>query len=363
MSFFPGGLGCLGDGGYTTAEGIRSSAVANVALAKQVASAIIAIDNANRLIDNYKDQRDISQRTLEIAKAQQAQLSTVYWPREEAFLNEFSVPEPIEEVEVMGSRYAGRLASAVAFAFAGQLREARCNGRRYCSSANTKRIQDLMMARGVALANARVLGRNIAFAEYQARTDVNLSRRMQAVAIGRGLIAQAMSLFAAAGKGLAGAGQVLGGQLSSALEAFGDARENRANQLYRQSSGFRDAEVMPGAWPGMYDGYAPSGARMPGTVNGDIGTSFGLISGYDMMTNPQAGSTMTGDSTGWSTATEMTDSRSSQHEAQNLARIGNNDLARSGTAIFPLIGSPGTVAIDMDMFPLKYVDDRSEGYV
>lgn len=355
------GNGCLGDAGYTSGESIRSSAVASVALSKQIASAVIAIDNANRLIENYRDQRDISNRTLAITRAQQNQLSTVFWPREEAFLNEFSVPEPIEEVEVMGARYAGRLASAVAFAFAAQLRDARCSARRYCSSANSKQIQDLMMARGVALANARVLGRNIAFTEYQARTDINLSRRMQAVALGRGLINQAMSLFQAAGRGLASAGQVLGAQLGSALEAFGNSREVRANELYRQESGFQDAaSVMPGAWPGMSQGYAPSGARMPGTVDvGNIGTSFGLPTGRDMISNPEASNTMIGDSFGLQLS--QTDFRDAQNESNNLGKIGNNNLARSGVALFPVIGAPGSVLIDMSRFPLQYVDHKTEG--
>lgn len=368
MSFFGGffGNGCLGDAGYSSGETIRSTAVANVALAKQIAAAAIAIDNANRLIDNYKDQRDISKRTLEISKAQQNQLSTVFWPREEAFLNEFSVPEVVEEVEVMGARYAGRLVSAVAFAFSAQLKEARCSAPRYCTSANTKRIQDLMMARGVAMANARVLGRNIAFAEYQARQDINLSRRMQAVALGRGLINQAMSLFQAAGQGFAAAGRVLGSQLSSSLEAFGYNREVRANELARQAGGFQDASaVMPGAWPGMYDGAAPSDARMPGTVQ-DVPSfqnrisNFGYNSGTQAMYDLSAPNLMKGDESGLSRG-EPEQLNYSQAEKMNDARIGNNDLARSGIFSFPVIGAPGTVLVDMSKFPLKYVDDKTEG--
>jgi hypothetical protein len=77
------------------------------------------------------------------------------------------------------------------------------------------------------MANARVLGRNIAFAEYQARNDVNLERRMQAAAIGRDLMQQAANLYASAGQGLAAAGSILSGQMGKALEAFSYARNFR----------------------------------------------------------------------------------------------------------------------------------------
>lgn len=351
-------LGCLGSSGYISGENIRSGAVAAAALARQIAAAAIAIDNANRLIDNYKDQRDIAQRSIDIAREQQDQLRTVFWPREAQFLAEFSTPEAIETVEAMGSRYAGRLVSSVAQAFAVQLKEARCSFSRYCTSANRKLIQDLMLARGTAIANARVLGRNIAFAEYQARTDVNLSRRMQAVAIGRGLVNQAMSLYAAAGQGFAAAGGVLGAQLNSALEAFGYARQQG-----------REARMQVEAWNTQEQGAAPT-ARMPGTVaepswNGQQlpGTinGFGAQSSGQSMFDLNASDVMRGDESGLSKTSPYTNFKELTAEKMNDSKIGNNDLARTGKFIFPVIGAPGSVIVDLSKFPLQYVDDKTAG--
>jgi hypothetical protein len=229
---------CYSDVSYVAGEGIRAAATGSVALAKQVASALIAIDNANRLVDNYRDQRDIAQRAQDIAEAQQQQLETVFWPREAAFLAEFSTPEPIESVEVMGARYAGRLIAPLAAAFAKELRALRCAARRHCTSANQKQLQDILLARGVAMANARVIGRNIGFAEFQARTDINLSRRMQAVSMGRGLINDAMTLLRAAGAGYAGAGQELSQQFNSSFTRFQYERQasiEQRNSLNRPS--------------------------------------------------------------------------------------------------------------------------------
>ena len=219
----------LTDGGYTVGEAARTSAADTASFIRQAAAGLIAIDNANRLVDNYKKQRDIQDRMLDISEEQQKHLEEVYWPREIQFLNEFSVGEPIEAVETMGKRYAGRLVSTVAGAFAPKLKDTKCSAARYCTSATTKALQDLLMARSAAMANARVLGRNIAFAEYQARNDVNVERRMQAVAIGRDLMQQAANLYASAGQGLAAAGSILSGQMGKALEAFKYAREFRAD--------------------------------------------------------------------------------------------------------------------------------------
>lgn len=342
---------CVGDSGYTSGETIRSSAVAAAALARQVAAAAIAIDNANRLIDNYKDQRDISQRSLDIAREQQNQLRTVFWPREAQFLAEFSTPEAVEAVEVMGARYAGRLVSTVAGTFAAQLKDARCSFRRYCTSANHKLIQDLLAARAVAMANARVLGRNIAYAEFQARNDMNLSRRMQAVALGRGLINQAMSLYQAAGRGLANAGETLAGQFNTAFEAFGyynqerRAARGRLDELQMADSNIKTPDV----------------ARMPGTVPPQTFTKFGLESSMERMRSLDASDVMKGDESGLSATSKPNVFKDLQSEKHNDSKIGNNDLAPSGRFTFPVIGAPGTVTIDMSVFPLKYVDDKTEG--
>jgi len=158
----------------------------------------------------------------------------------------------------MGKRYAGRLVSTVAGAFAPKLKEAKCSAPRYCTSATTKSLQDLLMARSVAMANARVLGRNIAFAEYQARHDVNVERRMQAVAIGRDLMQQAASLYASAGQGLAAAGSILSGQMSKALEAFQYARNFREDL---RADAYDSARNAQGVRAPQYNTTAPMDAK------------------------------------------------------------------------------------------------------
>jgi hypothetical protein len=259
MAAFLGG-GCLNDIGYVPGEVIRSGAVNAAALIRQAVAAVIALDNANRLIDNYKDQRDISRRTLAIAQQQQRQLREVFWPREQQFLAEFSNPEALETVEAMGRRYAGRLVATVAGAFAKQIKAVRCGMSRHCTSANKKVMQDILLARAGAIANARVLGRNIAFAEYQAREDTNYERRMQAVSMGRNLMGQAANLYQSAGQGLASIGNVLSGQLSSALESFGYARRD-----YSNSSAANDTVAQ-----GQYEFFKSqrAGTTMPSTGGG-----------------------------------------------------------------------------------------------
>lgn len=277
----------LGNVGYIAGEAARTSAADTASLIRQAAAALIAIDNANQLVDNYRKQRNIQDRMLLIQEQQQQHLETVFWPREAQFLNEFTVAEPVEAVETMGRRYAGRLVATVAGGFAQKLREARCNASRYCSSAATKNLQDLLMARSAAMANARVLGRNIAFAEYQARTDRNVERRMQAIAMGRGLMQQAANLYAAAGQGLAAAGGILSGQMNKALEAFGYARNFREDLRQQAYESAEDAQNVQAPRQGAT---APGPASSPdgrplGTA---LQETFGFDSSARSMFSPQA---------------------------------------------------------------------------
>jgi hypothetical protein len=342
---------CLGDIGYVKAEALKSSATAKAALARQVASAIIAIDNANRLVANYKDQRDIAQRAQDIAKAQQDQLETVFWPREEEFLTEFSNPEPIETVEVMGARYAGRLVSSIAAAFAREFHALRCSARRYCTGANQKQLQDLMMARGSAMASARVLGRNIAFAEFQARTDINLSRRMQAVSLGRGLINDAMTLLSAAGRGYAAAGAEIGANLSSAIEAFQTQRSIRADAL--ESGTAQDRSYAPGT-----TGRGWNGGQHPNAV---AKQNFGLQSSTERFRDTGAASVMQSGTKDMSATNKPGAFENLQVDKGNEGRVGNSSLARTGIYTFPVI-SGSAVVVDMSKFPLFYTDHLGEGY-
>lgn len=264
----------LTDGGYIVGEGARTSAADTASFIRQAAAALIAIDNANRLVDNYRKQRDIQDRMLDISEEQQKHLEDVFWPRDIQFLTEFSVGEPIEAVETMGKRYAGRLVATVAGAFAPKLREAKCSAPRYCTSATSKGLQDLLMARSAAMANARVLGRNIAFAEYQARNDVNVERRMQAIAIGRDLMQQAANLYASAGQGLAAAGSILSGQMSKALEAFQYARNFRDDL---RADAYDSARRAQGVQPPGKGATAP----MNDAQGRPLGTGLQTVFGYD----------------------------------------------------------------------------------
>lgn len=218
---------CLNDDGYLAAQVELRDAVKEAAALHKAAATLIAIDNAAQALKNYKQQRDLSSRSLKIAEDVRRHAQDTYNPREVEFLAEHGRPEPIEAVETMGRRYGGRLSSTVAAGFAEQMRRVRCDAPRYATSATEKRVQDLMMARGQAIASARVLGRQIAFAEYQARTDTNYQRRLQAVAVGRGLMSQTAAVYARAGYSL----ETLSRHLADAWQTFEPRDEREALDL------------------------------------------------------------------------------------------------------------------------------------
>jgi len=349
---------CLDGSGYTEGERIRGEAVGQAATIRQVAAIAIAVDNAARLISNYKKQRDIANRTTKISEENQAQLRDVYWPREEQFLAEFSNPEPIESIEVMGRRYGGRIVAPIAAAFARQLSEARCGFSRYCSSANAKQIQDLLIARSKAIANARILGRRIAFEEFQARNDRNFERRMQAAALGRGLMGQVAELLRASGAGLATAGAALSESLSSALEAFSYAR-------YRSNPG---GETIPGAYAQMMNN--PDPARAPMAAGSIVARPGFDINAQGTFMDTNAGAMAMGahvnpsiDSGGvLANRDPFSTNQGLQMERWNEGDVGNRDLARTGTMTYMVEGGEGgQVTVNMTDFPLQYVDDKNPG--
>lgn len=337
---------CISDSGYTSGERIRAAAVRQAALIRQTAAIAIAIDNGQQLISNYRKQRDIADRTLQIAERQQNQLETVFWPREEQFLAEFANPLPIETIEVMSRRYGGRLVAGVASAFALRLREVKCEMPRYCSSANSKILQDIMLARSVTIASARALGRDIAFAEYQARHDNNQERRLQAVSLGRNLMNQAVTLYESAGRSLASAGNYLSGQLNSALTSFGYARGQ-----YRE--GTERLEQLSGRTPISSN----KKTRMPE----EPGRNWN--SATDMSFSKDAFNAIEGDKTGLSNTSDRNPLREhAQAEKWNEGDIGNRDLVRSGVMTYPVIGlSAGVVIVKMADFRLTYADHLTEG--
>lgn len=361
---------CLDDAGYKEGEKLRAESVKNAALMRQAVAVVIAVDNAAQALKNYKQQRDIANRSLKIAEEVRKHAQNTYWPRELEFLAEYGTPEAIETIEVMGRRYGGRLAADVSRLFAARLKEARCGATRYCTSANKKVIQDLMMARAMAVANARVLGRNVAFAEFQARTDTNYDRRLQAAALGRGLMGQAANLYNKAGAGLASAGAALTGSLNSALQAFGYAgRRDPWNQ--QQVMQDAAARSQPGVFQGdlsraPYDagGFRatesytlnnPPGSNIgAGNVTSDLmGMDSSMLDGTKLDVSSAVGLAQTNTTSAW---------QGLQHERWNEADVGNRDLARSGTMTYMVEGGEGgQVTVKMEDFPLIYVDDKNEG--
>lgn len=349
--------GCLNSEGYAIAEEVRAAAVKNAANIRRIAAIAIAIDNAAQLIKNYRDQRDLADRSMKIAEAQQKHLQQNFWPREMEFLAEFGIPEPVEAAEALGRRYAGRLVASFAGAFATMIKQADCNASRYCTSARQKAIQDLLLARSQAIANARVLGRNIAFAEVQARHDRNYDRRMQAVRLGRGLISQAASLYEKAGVGMASVGRELTNRLGSALEMFGGAYRDPGAPLItpdmmRQGSGSQ----MP---------YTPNqGVDVYGvSVNSGVGlrnpmSSFINADGNAAASNVEAvamGLAQTNQTSTW---------RDLQNERWNEGDVGNRDMARVGSHTYTFTdsdGDRGSITVNMSDFELQYVDDLNPG--
>lgn len=207
---------CLNDDGYIKAQAELRTATYSAANIRKAVATLIAVDNATQTLKNHNQQSSIASRALEIAEDVQLHSQTAYRSREQQFLSEFGTTTQVEDVEVIGRRYGGRLAATVAAAFAQQLRQAHCNASRYNTSANAKLTQDLTMASARGVACVRVLGRKIAFAEYQALNDLDYTRRMQAIEIGRGLFDQITAVYQQAGLNL----ETLSQHLTNAFAAF-----------------------------------------------------------------------------------------------------------------------------------------------
>lgn len=339
-----GGCDCLNSDGYIEGEQKRAQGAQTAALLRSAAAAAEAVLNASQAVKNFKRQRDIARRALKIAEDQQAQLENVYWPRELQFMGEFSQPEVIEAIEVMGRRYAGRLASAVANKFAAELNSIQCSASRYCTSSRKSNIQALMLAKANAMSSARVLGRNIAFAEWLARNSVNFEKRMQAAALGRGYMSDAVSLLASASNNLSAAGANAIAGFNRALNTFGG---NVSDYLGAKG---RIAELQTGGVP------IPAHLQynLPGSTNNvgmkatisDMGT-FQPVS-LDTSQTQAFGGMMN------SSSTQYSGINSGSHENQvNNGRPVNDDLARTGKVIFEVVDN--TVEVDMDQFKLGAV--------
>lgn len=358
------GSGCLTDSGYRTGEKLRAAAVQAAALIKSSTATAIAAANAEQAVSNFRGQRDISRRSLALAQTQQARMQDVFWPRELEFLQEYANPEEIEQVEVMGRRYAGRLVSAAADKFAKRLHELRCNRTRYCASAFDKALQDLMLVRSETIAAMRVLGRNIAFTEFQVRSDTNTKRRLQAVAMGRGLMADAARLLGQAAGNLSQSGAAALSGLNSALYSIGQGvQEYRTG---REQMAAANAPSEQGSLP-----YSPNGMPAQPQAPQSIGNNFdnftyniGMGDVNSAMSTTESANAINFQFDGLldSQNFKFSPNQGLQMEKWNEGKIGYQDLARTGQAIFPVIGvTGGAVIVQMNRFPLGYVDGYTEG--
>lgn len=369
-----GGVGvspCLSDAGYIQGESIRSEGVIAAAALRLAHATIEAKRNYDELRENYKKQRDIADRSVTIAERQQGQLEEVYWPRETQFLNEFSDPETVEEIEVMGRRYAGRIIASMAGEFSKGLRRVKCNNSRYCTSANEKSLQDLYLTRATTFANARVLGRQLAYAEYVARNERNFRRRQQAIAWGRGLIDRVVSLYQSAFQALQVSGAVLSQRLNQALFQFGDAFGDLSSGIARRNrlanlANFSDN--VPASGRAQIQSAIGPFSPVPGnTPVADALNSFGQETSIGMMTDLNAGQlpiswreSAMGNQT-WSR--DYLNNVWDHSESRNYGQPRQQDKARVGARTYTIVddnGDTATFTINMDDFSLGEVNYRDE---
>ena len=238
----PGGLGsCMGDSGYTKGESIRSKAIRVAALAKKATVGLMAIDDANQMVENYQKKNAIQDQMVAIEEEQQQHLQNVYWPRELEFLEEHCTPQEIETAGEYGRRHSGRLMATVARSFAEETRKLERCSPRYCTTFNRKRLQDLYLAYSDAMGYAKILGRIMGFLDVQRKKDVNFERKLQALGLGKGLLRQAAQLYGQTISGLDALGDQLSNNLSQSLTLFGMADQRRQMASQRLDT-IRDAE-------------------------------------------------------------------------------------------------------------------------
>lgn len=381
-------MACYDGKDYRDAEEIRASGVIQAGYYRKAQAAIVAILNANDLVSNYSKQHAIADDAMHNAETQQKHLRNVFWPKELDFLHEFGSEQDLETIEVKGRRHAGRLVSTVAGAFAEEMRKMDCNSSRYCTSDRSKRVQDLLITRSQAVANARVLGRIMGFIEVQQKRDRNFKRRMQATAMGRGLMQTAASLREGASGGLEEVGQMLSGQLNSALESFGFGRamvqggQTRMSQLEAWHPGNNQPQ---GGAPSTNPVDRANSLRNSGSMGSTIpDTEIGLVerdaSGLpvgitnDMLQglgddNLTFGETDADIKNGMGDFSNLMESSPTtflpmEIERPNDGRIGNRDLARGGSHTYTTHGYHGTpirIKVKMSDFGLEWVDDKKQG--
>ena len=360
-------MSCISNSAYAAAQKSKTTAVlinAGLKSAQYISEAVIS---GQDLIDNYRKQHELAKRAQAMAEASQGQQS-MFWGAEQQFKAEFIVPEPIEDVEVMGRRYSGRLVASVLGAFASKIHEVKCNMNRYCTSANQKALQDIFLMRSFSVSAARTLGRNIAFAEYQARTDLNWERRKQAAALGRKLTGDASGLIKSAGAGLASIGAGHEQSLNSALKAAGQALfrpdMNPENPGSRANAGLYESdETTYQSNRGMGQMYGPE----PGyQSNGGMGQMYGPSSPEVESANIMASSFSNNQTDPPSDLITEADFKqpgdgdelpSLYSDTDNQNVNGPTDKVRRGSVVFDVVGGGGgKVRVDMDKFEVGYAD-------
>lgn len=377
-------LVCMDDIGYTAGENRRQGAILLTEGLRTATAASIANANYNEVVMSYQRLHAIAQRSLFLAERQQGRLTTEFWPRELQMLTEFGDEDlAIESAQVLGQRYAGRLMATVTAAFAKQLHKLKLNASRYCTSAYNKARQDLLAARAAAQASATILGRNIGYAEYQARVDTNWNRRAQVVALGRGLLNEAAKLSASAGEGMAAVAQhqvgVLGQsinafqqQFRSAIDAFSDFARTRQTSTQTRAPGPGTGPIPTQSFGVLASDGQPATYGVLASDGGAVqpGAAPWMFSGDTLMSqlrNPQSGLTAF-DQTGSFVSTPEAYARTSNEmmpeatrdNQMNVANMGNKSLMRTGTVKFAVEGiTSGFVTIPMNAFGADFSDDLS----
>lgn len=215
---------CISSLGYTAAENIRAGGVALASVPKQLLSAVAFTAHAKETVENFKKLSNVASRGMDVEEAQHGHLRDTYWPAEDKFLAEFVQPTAWDSQAVLTDRYAGRMWPTIAASFARKIHELECNKPRYCATAFRRAVQELLVARAAAKANVLTLANAIAFAEVESVSDTDFKRRQQAIALRKGLVAEAATLMSSAANGLASAGADSLRAATNAAGAFGEAR-------------------------------------------------------------------------------------------------------------------------------------------
>lgn len=341
---------CLGNTGFTMGEEIRAAAIATAATMRQAAAIAQIGISANDMADIYGKKKDMAQRQQTIANETQAHMESVFWPKELQFLAEFDSLEAEETAEALGTRYAGRLVSTVAGKFADKIHEFKCNAPRYCTSSVSKGLQDLMLARGQAIANARVMGRLIGYAEVQSRDELNYKRRQQAISIGRGLVSQAAKLYGDAASTMASIGQDVASQLNAGIGALG-----RASNYYVPPS----AEMQRMAAQRSYQGFNSDSTFGLAANNAQLNTRVESIDGTRLDPGLRLDTNFT-----VSQEDPTIIGAKGIERSMNEGDVGNRDRARVGSHTYygnTYEGDGFELKIDMKDFKLEFVDHVQPG--